>query len=68
MRPSRLAKAHRQVGLATIFVAEAVGGSDQAAAEAPFKVLFFVGFLLFMVTLLLNTIGDRYVQRVRQKY
>jgi len=52
----------------TAAMTNAVGGSDQAAAEAPFKVLFFVGFLLFMVTLLLNTIGDRYVQRVRQKY
>ena len=46
----------------------AVGGTDQAVTEAPFKVLFFVGALLFAITLLLNTIGDRFVQRVRQKY
>ena len=46
----------------------AVGGTDQAIAEAPFKVLFFVGALLFVVTLLLNMVGDRFVQRVREKY
>jgi ABC-type phosphate transport system permease subunit len=31
-------------------------------------VLFFVGLLLFLVTLILNTIGDRFVRRVRQQY
>jgi phosphate transport system permease protein len=46
----------------------AVGGTDQAVTEAPFKVLYFVGALLFAITLLLNVVGDRFVQRVRQKY
>ena len=32
------------------------------------RVLFFVGLLLFAITLLLNLVGDRFVQRVRQKY
>lgn len=52
----------------TAAMTNAVGGSDQAVAAAPFKVLFFVGFLLFAITLALNSIGDRFVQRVRQKY
>ena len=35
---------------------------------AAFEVLFFVGLLLFFITVLLNLIGDRFVHRVRQKY
>ncbi|MEY3070437.1 MAG: hypothetical protein RL473_544, partial [Actinomycetota bacterium] len=35
---------------------------------APFQVLFFVGLLLFLMTMTLNVIGDRFVQRVRQQY
>jgi phosphate transport system permease protein len=46
----------------------AAGGTDNAAGGAPFEVLFFVGLVLFLVTLALNTVGDRFVQRVRQKY
>ena len=46
----------------------AVGGTDSTRGGAPFEVLFLVGFLLFAVTLGLNLVGDRFVQRVRQKY
>jgi phosphate transport system permease protein len=46
----------------------AAGGTDATAGGAPFEALFFVGLLLFSITLLLNLIGDRFVQRVRQKY
>jgi phosphate transport system permease protein len=46
----------------------AAGGTDATAGGAPFQALFFVGLLLFTITLLLNLIGDRFVQRVRQKY
>ncbi len=52
----------------TAAMTNAVGGTDQAATGAPFQVLFLVGLLLFLVTLLLNTIGDRFVRRVRQQY
>jgi phosphate transport system permease protein len=52
----------------TAAMTNAVGGSDQALTGAPFKVLYFVGLLLFVLTLLLNMIGDRFVRRVRQKY
>lgn len=46
----------------------AAGGTDGAKGGAPFQVLFFVGLVLFLITLTLNVIGDRFVQRVRQKY
>jgi len=46
----------------------AAGGTDQATGGASREVLFFVGFMLFVITLGLNLIGDRFVQRVRQQY
>lgn len=47
----------------------AAGGTDNTAGVGPaFNVLFFVGLLLFVLTLLLNAVGDRFVQRVRQQY
>ncbi len=46
----------------------AAGGTDNTAGTAAFDVLFVVGLLLFLITLLLNLVGDRFVQRVRQKY
>jgi phosphate transport system permease protein len=42
-------------------------GSDQVAGDnAAFQSLFFVGLLLFLITLGLNVVGDTYVRRVRQ--
>ena len=52
----------------TAAMTNAAGGTDQVNAGAPFQVLFFVGLLLFMMTMTLNVIGDRFVQRVRQQY
>jgi phosphate transport system permease protein len=46
----------------------AAGGTDSTQGGAPFEALFLVGLLLFVITLLLNLVGDRFVQRVRQKY
>jgi phosphate transport system permease protein len=44
-------------------------GSDQVrGATLAFPSLFFVGFLLFVFTLLLNLIADRFVRRVRIRY
>ena len=44
-------------------------GSDQVrGAGAAFPSLFFVGLLLFAITLTLNIISDRFVRRVRQRY
>jgi len=44
-------------------------GTDQVkGADAAFQSLFFVGSLLFLMTLGLNVIGDRFVRRVRERY
>lgn len=44
-------------------------GSDQVKGAAlTFESLFFVGLLLFLMTLALNVLSERYVRRVRQKY
>ena len=52
----------------TAAMTNAAGGTDSVQGGAPFEVLFLVGLLLFVITLGLNLIGDRFVQRVRQKY
>jgi phosphate transport system permease protein len=44
-------------------------GSDQVrGADYAFQSLFFVGLLLFLITLLLNVLSERFVRRVRQRY
>jgi phosphate transport system permease protein len=44
-------------------------GSDQVKGQAnTFSSLFFVGLLLFFMTLVLNVISERFVRRVREKY
>ncbi len=44
-------------------------GSDQVAGSGlAFQSLFFIGFLLFVITLVLNMIGDRLVRKVREEY
>jgi phosphate transport system permease protein len=44
-------------------------GSDQVkGASEAFPSLFFVGSLLFVITLALNVISERFVRRVRRKY
>lgn len=44
-------------------------GSDQVAGDnAAFQSLFFVGLLLFVMTLILNVISERVVRRYRQRY
>lgn len=44
-------------------------GSDQVkGAEFTFDSLFFVGLLLFLMTLLLNVLSERFVRKVRQRY
>lgn len=52
----------------TTAMTNAVGGTDQDVGGAPFEVLFFVGLILFSITLLLNVVGDRFVNRIRQQY
>jgi phosphate transport system permease protein len=44
-------------------------GSDQVKGELlTFPSLFFVGLLLFLFTLVLNVVSDRFVRRVRERY
>ena len=51
-------------GMATV-----AAGTDNVVGEGlTFQSLFFVGIVLFAITLGLNLFADRFVRRVRQKY
>lgn len=53
----------------TAAMASIASGTDQVVGEAlTFQSLFFVGMLLFVFTLSLNLVADRFVRRVRQRY
>ncbi len=52
----------------TAAMASQASGTDGTISELSFNSLFFVGFVLFVITLGLNLIADRYVRRVRQAY
>ncbi|MEX2587845.1 MAG: phosphate ABC transporter permease subunit PstC [Actinomycetota bacterium] len=53
----------------TAAMASMAAGTDAVkGAGLTFQSLFFVGLLLFLITLLLNVSADRFVRRVRQKY
>lgn len=47
---------------------QAAGTDSVVGAALTFQSLFFVGSLLFLITLTLNLIADRFVRRVRQRY
>jgi phosphate transport system permease protein len=46
----------------------ATGTDSVRGASGAFQSLFFVGLLLFLITLTLNVISERFVARVRQRY
>ena len=53
----------------TAAMAALATGSDQVAGNnLAFQSVFFVGTLLFVVTLLLNVAGEAFVRRTRQRY
>jgi phosphate transport system permease protein len=52
----------------TAAIASQIRGSDAAVSEVVVNSLYFVGFTLFLITLVLNVIADRFVRRVRQAY
>lgn len=53
----------------TAAMASLAAGTDAVkGAGLTFQSLFFVGMLLFIITLALNMFADRFVRRVRQKY
>ncbi|MBA3304083.1 MAG: phosphate ABC transporter permease subunit PstC [Acidimicrobiia bacterium] len=53
----------------TAAIAGQASGTDAVRGAAlTFQSLFFVGALLFLITLALNLVADRFVRRVRQRY
>jgi phosphate transport system permease protein len=46
----------------------AIGSDNVRGAELTFESLFFVGLLLFLMTLALNLVSDAFVRRVRRQY
>jgi phosphate transport system permease protein len=53
----------------TAAMATQAAGTDNVVGEGlTFQSLFFVGSLLFLMTLVLNVAADRFVRRVRQTY
>jgi phosphate transport system permease protein len=53
----------------TAAMASMAAGTDAVVGEAlTFQSLFFVGLLLFAITMTLNLVADRFVRRVRQRY
>lgn len=53
----------------TAGMASIAAGTDRVVGEdLTFQSLFFVGLLLFAVTLSLNLVADRFVRRVRKRY
>jgi phosphate transport system permease protein len=53
----------------TAAMASLASGTDQVVGEGlTFQSLFFVGFVLFFITLGLNMIGNRFVAKIREAY
>jgi len=50
------------------FGTDRVAGGGGSEAGAAYQSLFFLGLLLFIVTMALNYVGDRFVRRVREAY
>jgi phosphate transport system permease protein len=56
-------------GTMTSAMVQLATGSDQVTGNtAAFQSLFFIGLLLFVITFVLNILGDAFVRRARQKY
>ena len=53
----------------TAAMASLASGTDQVRGSGlTFQSLFFVGLVLFLITLMLNLVAGRFVRRVRQRY
>lgn len=53
----------------TAAMASLASGTDNVVGEGlTVQSLYFVGFLLFIITLLLNVIANRFVSRIQEKY
>lgn len=58
----------RGTTMTAAMASQAVGTDQVRGAALTFQSLFFVGMLLFLITLVLNILADRFVRRVRQRY
>lgn len=52
----------------TAAIANLTLGSDAVTTGYEYKSLYFLGFLLFLITLSLNVVGDRIVRKYRKAY
>lgn len=52
----------------TAAMAALATGSDNVVGDYAFQSLFFIGGLLFFLTLVFNVLGDAFVRRTRQRY
>lgn len=53
----------------TAAMASLASGTDNVVGEGlTLQSLYFVGFLLFIITLLLNVVANRFVRRIQEKY
>jgi phosphate transport system permease protein len=56
------------ITMTAAMTALAIGSDQVASGTLAFPSLFFVGLLLFGITLVLNLISDAFVRRVRERY
>jgi phosphate transport system permease protein len=54
--------------LTAVMASLAIGSDRVRGDDAAFPSLFFIGLLLFVLTLLLNVVGEAFVRRTRQRY
>lgn len=52
----------------TAAMAALATGSENVVGDYAYQSLFFVGALLFVITLVLNVVGESFVRRTRQRY
>jgi len=52
----------------TSAMSSVVSGSDSTQGGKPYESIFFLGLVLFLITLSLNLVANRFVRRVRQTY
>ena len=63
-----LSPLHYGQTMTTAMSSLAIGSDAVGGSTAAFPSLFFVGLLLFLITLGLNLVADRFVRRVRERY
>ena len=54
--------------LAALSAAIAIEASEKAQNSTGYRVLFFVGALLFLITFVLNAVTDQLIYRLKRRY